>query len=361
MGKGDVVRVRLGPTNGITDVPGVQVGQYERKEEPYLTGATVLLFPEGAVAGVDVRGGAPGTRQTDALAPWCLVERVHGVVLAGGSAYGLDVACGVTQFLEERGIGLSVGEGEREVVPIVPSAILFDLGRGGDFQARPDSDFGYRAAQSASSEAVAQGNVGAGTGAVAGGLKGGLGTASTELESGVRVGAIVAVNARGSTVEARTGRLLGANMALPGEFADLRDPDPSEAERAKRMPPPLPRIGLNTTIAVVATSAELTKVEAGRMATIAHDGLARAIHPVHTTFDGDTIFGVSTGTRPCMAAGEAERSKDRTNRARDTDEIFLAAADALTRAVVHAMVEAESIRGHKAYRDQFPSAFRNRA
>lgn len=348
-----------GPTNGITDVAGVHVGQYERKDAPYLTGATVLLFPNGAVGGVDVRGGAPGTRHTDALAPWCLVEHVHGLVLAGGSAYGLEVASGVVQFLEERGTGLVVGDGDKEVVPIVPAAILFDLGRGGNFRARPDAAFGYRAAESASSAAVEQGTVGAGTGAVAGGLKGGIGTASVEFGNGTRVGAIVAVNARGSTVNPRTGRLLGGELALPGEFPGLRQPEPAEVEQAARTPMAAPRIGLHTTIAVVATSALLTKVEVGRMAAIAHDGLARAIRPVHTMFDGDTVFGLSTGAHALpMGADEVERSRGRAIRAEETNEIFVAASDVLTRAVAHAMVEAQSVGDFIAYRDRFPSAFR---
>lgn len=348
-----------GPTNGITDVMGVLVGQYERKDAPYLTGATVLVFPDGAVAGVDVRGGAPGTRHTDALAPWCLVEQVHGLVLAGGSAYGLDVASGVVRFLEEKGIGLVVGDGDKEVVPVVPAAILFDLGRGGAFRARPDAAFGYRAALTASSGPVAQGNAGAGTGALAGGLKGGIGTASVEFGNGTRVGAIVAVNARGSTVHRRTGRLLGEEFALPGEFPDLREPVPAEVEKAVVAPTVEPRIGLHTTIAVVATTASLTKVEVGRMAAIAHDGLARAIRPVHTMFDGDTIFGVSTASHALpIADGGVGRSRGRAIRAEETNEIFVAASDALTRAVVHAMVEAQSVGDFLAYRERFPSAFR---
>lgn len=347
----------IGRTNAVTDIPGLRVGQYEKTASPYLTGATVLVFPQGVVAGVDVRGGAPGTRQTDSLGPWNMVEHIHGIALSGGSGYGLDVACGVMEFLEEQNIGLRVGDDVGEVVPLVPAAILFDLGRGGGFRARPNADFGYRAAKAASTSVPRQGNAGAGTGARSGGLKGGVGTASAQFKNGVTVGAIVAVNSRGHAVDRQNGTILGTRLGLAGEFADVTDPDVEDVKRALATDAPEPRIGLHTTIAVVATSAKLSKVEAGRMATVAHDGLAQAIRPVHTLFDGDTVFGVATGADEIELDEEASTRPDGRNvRAEETVEIYAAASDALARAVAHAMLSAESAGGMTAYVDQYPSA-----
>lgn len=347
-----------GPTNGIVDVAGVLVGNHQRAEPPFLSGTTVLLFPGGAVAGVDVRGGGPGTRETDLLDPRNLVERVDAIVLTGGSAYGLDAAGGVMRFLEERGSGFPVGPEPGEVVPIVPAAVLFDLGRGGDFRARPDAEFGYRAAESAAAAPVAQGNVGAGTGAAAGSLKGGLGTASEELEPGVRVGAIVAVNCGGEVVDPLGGTLFGAEAALAGELPRLRKPDTGDVARAGERRAELRGPLANTTIGVVATDAVLTKAEAQKLAGVAHDGLARAIRPAHTYFDGDAVFAVSTGARELPVRDVAAPADvRRADRAELLNVLFEAAARAFARAVVHAVLEAESAGGLPSYRQLYPSAF----
>ena len=202
-----------GPQNAITDVPGVLVGQVERVDAPYLTGTTVVHLPATAVAGVDVRGGAPGTRETDLLEPVNSNAGVNAIVLTGGSAYGLDTAGSVMRWLEERGEGVRVGQGDKDVVPIVPTAVIFDLGRGGDFQARPEPDWGAQAIAVATDGPVALGNHGAGAGARARSLKGGVGSASVRLDDGTTVGALVIVNAAGSTVDA-DGNLYGARYGL---------------------------------------------------------------------------------------------------------------------------------------------------
>jgi len=279
-----------GPHNAITDVPGVLVGQVERTDAPYLTGTTVLHFPGTAVAGVDVRGGAPGTRETDLLDPVNSNAGVNAIVLTGGSAYGLDTAGGVMGWLEEQGQGVRVGAGEHDVVPIVPTAVLFDLGRGGGFRARPTADWGRRAIEAATDGTVAQGNHGAGAGARTGRLKGGVGSASIRFDDGTTVGALVAVNAVGSTVDSQ-GRLYGERYGLGDEFGQLQTPTEPPPEGPAG---PLP--GMNTVIAVIATDVPLDKAAAKRMAMVAHDGLARAIDPIHTLVDGDAIFAVSTAT-----------------------------------------------------------------
>lgn len=336
---------RPGPHNGITDVPRVKVGHFT--DERFLTGTTVVLVEGGAVAGVDVRGAAPGTRETDLLEPENLVQHVHAVVLTGGSAYGLDAASGVVAYLEERGIGFPVGEGR--VVPIVPAAVLFDLGRGGDWRVRPDASFGYRAARAAAGGPVAQGNVGAGAGACAGGLKGGIGTASVVLEGGIVVGAIVAVNAAGWVDNPDTGELYGRFLELAGEFGRLRSPaelgyrgrghDPDGAPSG-----PGGELGRHTTIGVVATNGRLDKAGARKVAQMAHDGLARAIRPSHTMFDGDTVFALGTGD---VDVDDPVR----------LSAIGAAAADAVGRAVVHAMLHARSAGGMMSYCDRFPGVW----
>lgn len=338
-------RLQPGPYNAITDVAGVKVGHFT--DEKALTGTTVVLVEGGAVAGVDVRGAAPGTRETDLLDPVNLVQQVQAVVLTGGSAYGLDAAGGVVAYLEERGIGFPVGQGR--VVPIVPAAVLFDLGRGGDWKVRPDKSFGYRAAAAASEGPVAQGNVGAGTGACAGGLKGGIGTASVVLEGGIVVGAIVAVNAAGWADDPETGELYGRFLELAGEFGSLRSPR-ELGYRGRGSDPDAPdplaggALGSHTTIGVVATNARLDKAQARRVAQMAHDGLARAIRPSHTLFDGDTLFALSTGA--VAVEGPARLSA-----------IGAAAADAVARAVVHAMLHARSAGGMVSYCDRFPGVW----
>lgn len=289
--------------NAITDVPGIEVGQAQDLDA--LTGVTVILCRKGAVGGVDQRGGAPGTRETDLLNPLNLVEKVHAVVLAGGSAFGLDSASGVMKYLEEQKVGFDVGVAR---VPIVPAAILFDLalGRAG---VRPTPEMGYRAAAAANTDLVAEGNVGAGTGASvgkifgnAGAMKSGLGTASIDIGGGIIVGAIVAVNAYGDVVDSQTGKIVAGarstklgplTLGSPGYFADTLATMKTFAGRmiesfAMRS---------NTVIGVVATNAKLTKPEANKMAQMAQDGLARAIRPAHTMLDGDTIFALATGQK----------------------------------------------------------------
>ena len=287
--------------NSITDVPGLTVGHAQDDEA--LTGCTVVICRQGAVGGVDVRGSAPGTRETDLLNPLNLVEKVHAVMLAGGSAYGLDAAGGVMRYLEEQKIGFNTGAG---LVPIVPAAILFDLGIGrGDV--RPDAAMGYRACEAASTTAVTEGNVGAGTGASVGKLfgakqamKSGLGSASIHIGGGIVVGALVAVNAFGDIIDPKNGEIVAGlrsaevgplHIGAPGYFADTQELMKSLLGRtvlsfvAKS----------NTVLAVVAVNADLTKSEANKVAQMAHDGLARTVRPAHTMLDGDTIFALATG------------------------------------------------------------------
>ncbi len=277
------------PADSITDVLGIEVGHFTDTRRP--TGCTVVIARDGAVGGVDVRGGAPGTRETDLLHPSNLVDRVHAIVLAGGSAWGLDAATGAMRWLEENGIGLRVPYG---LVPIVPAAVLFDLPVG-DARIRPDAHSGYAACVAASRQAPVEGNVGAGAGALVGKLfgidramKGGIGSAAITIE-GVTVGALVACNALGDVVDPASGRVIaGARTADGATLLDVRN-----AIIAGQKPTPiLP--GTNTTLGVVATDAILTKAQAHRLAQAAHDGLARAINPVHTMSDGDTVFALGT-------------------------------------------------------------------
>ncbi len=280
------------PRNGIGLVPGVFVGHETLRARP--TGCTVVLTPAGAVAGVDVRGGAPGTRETDLLDPANLIRKVHAVVLSGGSAFGLETAGGVSRYLEEQGIGYAVGEA---VVPIVSAAVLFDLSVG-DGSIRPDAECGYRASVRAMSARgpVSEGNVGAGAGATVGKLrgmdramKGGIGTASIRLPSGLIVAAIVAVNAVGDIVDPATGQVIAGVRSESGdELMDAR-----QLVRDGVSPAAMP--GSNTVIGVIATNADLTQAEATRVARMAHDGLARTVSPAHTPWDGDTMFALSTG------------------------------------------------------------------
>ena len=277
-------------TDSLTDVRGTLVGHHTDARRP--TGCTVILTPQGAVAGVDVRGAAPGTRETELLAPLNAVEAVHAVMLAGGSAFGLDAAGGVMRWLDERGHGLQVGPA---TVPIVPAAILFDLWVG-DPRIRPDAASGYAACESASDAPVAQGNVGAGTGCTVGKLfgigramRGGLGSASVTVD-GITVGALVAVNAIGDVIDPGTGRVV-AGARTPDGRALLGT---MQALLRGEVPPPL-QTGTATTLGVVATDAVLNKAQANKIAQMAHDGFARAINPVHTLTDGDTIFALATG------------------------------------------------------------------
>lgn len=278
------------PNDSITDVLGIEVGHFTDTRRP--TGCSVVIARDGAVGGVDVRGAAPGTRETDLLHPSNLVDRVHAILLAGGSAWGLDAAGGVMRWLEENGIGLPVSYG---LVPIVPAAVLFDLPLG-DHRIRPDAAAGYAACVAASRAAPDQGNVGAGAGALVGKLfgieramKGGIGSAAITLD-GVTVGALVACNALGDVVDPATGAVLaGARTPDGARLLDVR-----RAILAGEQPTPL-LAGTNTTLGVLATDAVLTKAQAHRLAQVAHDGLARAINPVHTLSDGDTVFALGTG------------------------------------------------------------------
>jgi L-aminopeptidase/D-esterase-like protein len=319
-------RVRSGAGNALTDVPGLLVGH--AAVDGGLSGTTVVLAPpDGAVAGVDVRGAAPGTRETDLLDPRNTVQRVHAIVLTGGSAFGLAAADGVLGWLEDRGRGFPV---PGAVVPIVPAAVLFDLGRGGDPKLRPTAATGTAACDAATA-AVVQGVVGAGAGAVVGGLKGGIGTASAVLDSGAVVAALAAVNAAGSAVDPATGLLRGIGAGLPGEFPDVPvTPAGLDALREAAQPHP-PRLGTATTLAVVATDVTLDKAGCARLAAMGHDGLARALSPVHTAVDGDTVFALATGTRPAPELPELIA-------------LQAAAADVVTRAVVHAVLATETVR-----------------
>jgi L-aminopeptidase/D-esterase-like protein len=274
----------------ITDVAGLRVGHHTDPRRP--TGCTVLLCPQGAVCGVDVRGAAPGTRETDLLRPDNLVEHVHALLLTGGSAFGLDAASGVVRWLEERGHGLGVGPA---VVPIVPAAVLFDLWLG-DHRIRPDAADGYAACEAANHEPPAQGNVGAGAGATVGklfgierGMKGGIGTASLQVGA-IRIGALVAVNPSGDVIDPASGRVIAGTRGADGRPRSATQAIADGELPARALP------GMATTIGIVATDAQLTKAQCNKLATMAHNGLARSIDPVHTMGDGDTLFALATGT-----------------------------------------------------------------
>jgi putative pantetheine hydrolase len=409
-----VTEIRPGRLNGITDVAGVRVGHYQQIGDGWLTGTTVVLAPPaGAVGGVDVRGGGPGTRETDLLDPRNLVERVNAVVLGGGSAFGLDAATGVMQRLAADGIGFPVGPEPGQVVPIVPAAVLFDLGRGGDWSARPDATFGAAAYDAATPGPVPMGTRGAGTGAVAGGLKGGVGSASTIFTRGgssanftaadsgssggsssgigsgggssgigsggggsssgigsgggsssgigggigggssssgsggsasvvakggddaaagreITVGALAVVNAAGSCVDPATGLLYGLPFGLAGEFSDISPITQGAGDTGER--------GFHTTIGVVATDAGLTKAQCQKLAGVTHDGMARAIRPVHSMFDGDTIFALATGDGPPLGLEEF-------------NVLLGVAADTFSRAVVHGMLAATGAGNFRSYRE----------
>ena len=313
----------------ITDVAGIEVGHFTDERRP--TGCTVVIARDGAVGGVDVRGAAPGTRETDLLAPGNLVQQVHGIVLAGGSAWGLAAAEGAVRWLEERGVGLDVRYG---ILPIVPAAVLFDLplSHAEGARVRPDAAAGYAACEAASREAPAEGNVGAGAGALVGKLfgvqhamKGGIGTASVTV-GGVTVGALIACNALGDVVDPDSGTVLAGSRT--GDGRALRDT--RRALLRGELPQPL-LAGTHTTIGVVATDAQLTKVQANRLASVAHDGLARAINPVHTMSDGDTLFALATGRVPLQ--GDAP----------GMTVLSTMAAEVVARATVRAVQAARSV------------------
>lgn len=334
----------------LTDLDGVLVGHHQRRGRGWQSGTTAVIVPDGAVAAVDVRGGGPGTRETDALAPGNLVDRIHGLCLSGGSAYGLAAADGVMADLERRRLGVPVGPEPQQVVPVVPAAVIFDLGRGGPFANRPDRSFGERAARSARNDA-SRGSLGAGTGARAGGLQGGIGMASTTVDvagTTVRVAALAVVNSSGSVIDPATARpwvpIKGLRRPTASERQTLRDTIAAIAAP------------LNTTIGVVATDADLARPEVGRLAMAAHDGLARAIRPAHSLTDGDTIFGLSLAshTLPSINVGLIRTPE---SRAMSINPLCAAAADVFATACVDAVLNASTLGEATAYRDLCPSAF----
>jgi L-aminopeptidase/D-esterase-like protein len=320
-------------SKGLTDVPGVRVGHFTLPEGR--TGCTVVLADgEGAIGGVSQRGPAPGTRETDLLDPLNMVERVNAIVLSGGSAFGLDSAQGVMRYLEEKGVGFKTGAG---VVPIVPGAVIFDLPFIGPSKMRPTADCGYKAAAAASNALVAEGNVGAGAGATVGKLgaffnsntanirpmKGGVGSASITLPNGLIVAALAVVNALGDVIDPATGQVVAGMRNTDGKLADarkvLRAGVPGSARPVE-----------NTTLGIVATNAKLTKTQVNRIASMADDGLARAIYPSHTQADGDTVFALATGS---------------WNVTPDLTIVGSLGADMMAEAIVRAVVKAKASNG----------------
>lgn len=330
---------------GITAVAGIKTGHHTLSLRP--TGCTVVLVDgDGAVGGVSQRGAAPGTRETDLLDPLNMVERVNAIVLTGGSAFGLDSASGVVRWLEERNFGFPTGAGK---VPIVPAAVIFDLNVGSNPKVRPTADCGYRAASNATAGPIAEGSVGAGTGAtvgkIAGGgpggrsakygaMKGGVGTASATLPNGLVVAAIAVVNSVGDVINPKTGQVVAGVRHADGTLADAR----ALIRSGALFPPAQP--GQNTTIAVVATNAKLSKVQAGRLALMADDGLARSLNPSHTTGDGDTVFALATG---------------RWSGTADLTTIGSLAAEVLSEAIVRGVTQAKGLPGFPAVRDLKPA------
>lgn len=327
----------VGKYNALTDVGGIIVGHYT--DAVAASGVTVAICRQGAVTGVDVRGSAPGTRETDLLAPANLVEKAQAVVLSGGSVFGLAAADGVVRWLAKKGFGFPLDKGH--VAPIVPAAVLYDLGRGADFVPPIDAQWGEKACRAATKGPVTSGSVGAGTGAWSGSIKGGLGSASLILDSGLRVAALVAVNSAGSAIDPASGRPWEIGQEIENEFGP-------QAKRAVRLPPQTQSAPVqNTTIGIIATDAVLTKAQAQKVAQMAHDGMARAIRPAHTMFDGDAIF--------CMATGRRKLPESTgffsTPRAQAITDIGHGAADCVSRAIIRAVLTAESLAGRTAFCD----------
>lgn len=316
---------------GVTDVSGIRTGHFTDSRRP--TGCTVVLVEKGAVAGVDVRGSAPGTRETDLLDPVATVQQVHAILLSGGSVFGLDAATGVVQYLEEKGIGYQTRAG---LVPIVPAAILYDLGLG-DSSIRPDRAAGYQACQNANSGPVEEGNVGAGAGATVGkmlgaerGMKGGLGSAGIQVGNLI-VAALVAVNALGDVIDPKTGKILAGARTEDGKsFANIAETLKKNVLLSRPSAPPE-----NTTIGVVATNAAFDKAGMKKIAQMAHDGLARAINPVHLPMDGDTVFALSSGELPGV----------------DLGSVGALAAEVMAEAIVRAALKATGVPGYPSHAD----------
>ncbi len=319
----------------LTAVPGIKVGHFTLTERP--TGCTVVLTEAGATAAVDVRGAAPATAETELLRPVNLVQQIQGLVLSGGSAFGLESRTGVVRYLDEKNIGFKA-YGGRVNVPIVPAASLIDLIVGNNPKIRPNADCGYRAAQAATAAPVAEGNVGAGAGATVGkvgggdrAMKGGVGSAAIVMPDGLIVAALVAVNAAGDVIDPSTGKVVAGVRTADGKgLADARQLLTSGAIQQ-----PV-RIGENTTLGVVATNASLTKTQTTKVAEMAHDGFARAIYPSHTMGDGDTIFAIATAAK----SGDA-----------DVSRVGSLAATVVAQAIVRAALQATGIPGYPAARD----------
>jgi len=336
--QGTPSRLEAAAAKGLTAVPGLKVGHHTLTERP--TGCTVILVDgAGATGGVSQRGAAPGTRETDLLDPLNMVDKVNAIVLSGGSAYGLDAAQGTMRYLEERGVGWPVGQ--NGVVPIVPAAIIMDLGVGAKPKIRPTAECGYRAAQGATDAVVAEGNIGAGAGATVGKMgrgrpmKGGVGSAAFALPNGLVVAALVVVNAVGDVIDPTSGRVVAGVRTEDGRhLVDVRTLIRSGALITARDGQPQP--GQNTTIGLVATNARLSKAEINRVALMADDGFARAIAPSHTVGDGDTLFALATGS----FGGDAPLSI-----------VGALAADAVAEAIVRAVSKAQSIGDIAAARD----------
>ena len=326
-----------GKSNSILDIEGLMIGHHTDIEA--LCGVTAVICTEGAIASVDVRGSAPGTRETDLLDPVNLVEKAQAVVLSGGSVFGLAASDGVVRWLAEKGFGFPLEN--NQVAPIVPAAVLYDLGRGRDFVPPINLEWGRKACDNSGIDVLATGCVGAGTGAVSGGIKGGLGMASFVLGDGITVAALVAVNSLGSIINPMNGRPWEIGLALDDEFGE-------EGKRAVKLPTPSEAtLATNTTIGIIATDADITKVQAKKIAQMAHDGMARAIRPSHTLFDGDTIFCLAT----CKKQLPETQGFFPSPNAHAINELGHAAANCMSRAIIRGVLSAQSLGGITAFCD----------
>ena len=326
-----------GKSNSILDIEGFMIGHYTDTEA--LCGVTAVICTEGAIASVDIRGSAPGTRETDLLDPVNLVEKAQAVVLSGGSVFGLAASDGVVRWLAEKGFGFPLEN--NQVAPIVPAAVLYDLGRGRDFVPPINLEWGRKACNNAGNDVIVTGCVGAGTGAVSGGIKGGLGMASFVLDDGITVAALVAVNSLGSIINPMNGRPWEVGLELNDEFGE-------EGKRAVKLPSPSEATpATNTTIGIIATDADITKVQARKIAQMAHDGMARAIRPSHTLFDGDTIFCLAT----CKKQLPETQGFFPSPKAHAINKLGHAAANCMSRAIIRGVLSAQSMGGITAFCD----------